>query len=176
MDAFFYRILARTGFVFDRSPFSANTEYDGSGVHADTTARAYRLARAEHIDGQAAIDIGNSAYSGALPPYDLPLRTPVLACFGCGKSNVRYWRERERLTLRPVAQIEERVARLDDIGPLNLGQPPHEAAADELIAQLIRRYSVKHNGISHHEAMELMLLFYRPPATDHRPPTAEDGG
>ncbi|HEU5087175.1 MAG TPA: pyruvate carboxyltransferase, partial [Roseiflexaceae bacterium] len=33
-DTFFYRILSRNGFVFDRSPFSANTEFDGSGVHA----------------------------------------------------------------------------------------------------------------------------------------------
>ncbi|HMO58133.1 MAG TPA: pyruvate carboxyltransferase, partial [Roseiflexaceae bacterium] len=69
MDAFFYRILARNGFVFDRSPFSSNTEYDGSGVHADTTMRAYQLALAEGHAGQAAIDIGNGAYSGALPPY-----------------------------------------------------------------------------------------------------------
>ncbi len=167
MDAFFYRILARTGFVFDRSPFSANTEYDGSGVHADTTARAYGLALAENIGGQAAIDCGNSAYSGALPPYDMPLRTPALACFGCGKSNVRYWRERERFVLRPAAEIRERIRSIEDLLPLELDQP-HEAAADELIAQLIRRYSVKQNGITHHQAMELMLLFYRPPGIEDR--------
>ena len=67
------------------------------------------------LAGQPAIDQGNSAYAGALPPYDMPLRTPVLACFGCGKSNVRYWRERERLTLRPVAEIRERIAQLEDL-------------------------------------------------------------
>src|SRR6266496_4467405 len=137
MDAYFYRIMGRLGFVFDRSPFSANTEFDGSGVHADTTMRAYLLARAEGNDGQQAIDIGNSAYSGALPPYDMPLRTPVLACFGCGKSNVRYWRERDGLELRPAAEIHAR------------------------IAQLIRCYSIKLNGITHQEAMELVMVFYQ---------------
>jgi hypothetical protein len=161
MDAFFYRILSRTGFIFDRSPFSANTEYDGSGVHADTTMRAYRLALAEHSEGQVAIDLGNSAYSGALPPYDMPLRTPVLACFGCGKANVRYWRERERLILRKAEEIHERTRHLDDVELVGLSGSIGEAAADDLIAQLIRRYSIKYNGIKHQEAMELVMLFYR---------------
>ncbi len=162
MDAYFYRIMARLGFVFDRSPFSANTEFDGSGVHADTTMRAYLLAHAEGNDGQQAIDIGNSAYSGALPPYDMPLRTPVLACFGCGKSNVRYWRERERLALRPEAELRERVAALEDIEDFDTAQPLSETAIDELIAQLIRCYSIKLNGITHQDAMELVGLFYAP--------------
>jgi len=162
MDAYFYRILARLGFVFDRSPFSANTEFDGSGVHADTTMRAYLLARSEGNEGQQAIDIGNSAYSGALPPYDMPLRTPVLACFGCGKSNVRYWREREGLALRPVAELRERIASLEDIEDFDTAQPLSETAVDELIAQLIRCYSIKLNGITHQEAMELVGLFYAP--------------
>ena len=161
MDAFFYRILSRTGFIFDRSPFSANTEYDGSGVHADTTMRAYRLALAEHSEGQAAIDLGNSAYSGALPPYDMPLRTPALACFGCGKANVRHWRERERLALRMPEEIRERTRHLDDVELAGLPKSMSEAAADDLIAQLIRRYSIKYNGIKHQEAMELVMLFYR---------------
>jgi hypothetical protein len=160
MDAFFYRILSRLGFVFDRSPFSANTEFDGSGVHADTTMRAYQLALSENVVGQAAIDLGNSAYSGALPPYDMPLRTPVLACFGCGKSNVRYWRERERLALRPAAEIRERIAQLEEVVSFDLDQPLRETAIDELIAQLIRCYSIKLNGITHQEAMELVALFY----------------
>ena len=56
MDAYFYHILSRLGFVFDRSPFSANTEFDGSGVHADTTMRAYQLALPKDVTGQAAID------------------------------------------------------------------------------------------------------------------------
>lgn len=160
MDSFFYRIMARTGFVFDRSPFSANTEFDGSGVHADTTMRAYLLARADGVEGQAAVDLGNSAYAGALPPYDMPLRTPVLACFGCGKSNVRYWREREQLSLRPPAELRTRLAELDDLDQLDLGQPLSEASADELIAQLIRCYSIKLNGISHQDAMDLVRMFY----------------
>jgi isopropylmalate/homocitrate/citramalate synthase len=160
MDAFFYRILSRTGFIFDRSPFSANTEYDGSGVHADTTMRAYQLALAEHSAGQAAIDLGNSAYSGALPPYDMPLRTPVLACFGCGKANVRYWRERERLTLRAPTEIRERTRHLDDAELASVPEPISENAVDDLIAQIIRRYSIKYNGIKHQEAMELVMLFY----------------
>jgi hypothetical protein len=162
MDAFFYRILSRTGFVFDRSPFSANTEFDGSGVHADTTMRAYRLALAQGAAGQPAIDSGNSAYAGALPPYDMPLRTPALACFGCGKSNVRYWRERAGLALRPVPELRERIAQLEDAEGFDASQPLGEAAVDELIAQLIRCYSVKLNGITHAEAMELVLMFYEP--------------
>jgi hypothetical protein len=166
MDAFFYRILSRIGFVFDRSPFSANTEYDGSGVHADTTMRAYQLALSQNITGQAAIDLGNSAYCGALPPYDMPLRTPVLACFGCGKSNVRYWREREGLVLRPAAEIRERLSRLEDAGLFELTEPLQEAAVDEFIARLIRRYSIKLNGMTHGEAMELVKLFYRQPEVD----------
>jgi len=167
MDAYFYRIMARLGFVFDRSPFSANTEFDGSGVHADTTMRAYLLARAEGNQGQQAIDIGNSAYSGALPPYDMPLRTPVLACFGCGKSNVRYWRERERLALRPEAQLRARIAALEDIEDFDPAQPLSETVVDELIAQLIRCYSIKLNGITHQEAMELVGLFYAPAEMHH---------
>ncbi|HRC75984.1 MAG TPA: pyruvate carboxyltransferase [Kouleothrix sp.] len=163
-DTFFYHIMARTGFVFDRSPFSANTEFDGSGVHADTTMRAYLLAQAEGSAGQEAIDIGNSAYAGALPPYDMPLRTPVLACFGCGKSNVRYWRERAGLALRPDAEIRARLAGLDDIDEAERERPVDESAADELIAQLIRCYSIKLNGISHQDAMELVGLFYAPSA------------
>jgi hypothetical protein len=162
MDAFFYRILARIGFVFDRSPFSANTEFDGSGVHADTTMRAHRLALAEGLEGQPAIDSGNSAYAGALPPYDMPLRTPVLACFGCGKSNVRYWRERERLLLRPDAEIRARIAQLEDAQGFDAGQQLTTTAVDELIAELIRCYSIKLNGMTHQEAMELVQLFYAP--------------
>ena len=162
MDTYFYRILSRTGFVFDRSPFSANTEYDGSGVHADTTMRAYQLALDEQITGQAAIDLGNSAYSGALPPYDMPLRTPALACFGCGKANVRYWREHAGLALRPADEIREQIAHLEEPDGFNLAGSLHETAIDELIAQLIRRYSIKYNGIRHQDAMELVFMFYRP--------------
>lgn len=153
MDAFFYHIFARNGFIFDRSPFSANTEYDGSGVHADTTARAYHLAL-EHTNGQAAIDIGNSAYAGALPPYDTGLRTPVLACFGCGKANVRYWREREGLRLRPSHELHARLVQFEIAGDQN------ESAIDDLIARLIRQHSIAQNGINHQEAMELVTLFY----------------
>ncbi|MEO7909478.1 MAG: pyruvate carboxyltransferase [Roseiflexaceae bacterium] len=162
MDAFFYHILSRLGFVFDRSPFSANTEFDGSGVHADTTMRAYQLALSEGLAGQNAIDQGNSAYAGALPPYDMPLRTPVLACFGCGKSNVRYWREREQLTLRPIDDLHERIAELEDLEAFDLDRPLNETVMDELIAQLIRCYSIKLNGITHQEAIELTQLFYAP--------------
>ena len=162
MDAFFYHILAHTGFVFDRSPFSANTEYDGSGVHADTTQRAYDLALAEHNTGQAAIDLGNSAYCGALPPYDMPLRTPVLACFGCGKANVRYWREREGLVLRDPDDLRERIDGLEELDSSKLSFPLAETVADTLIAQLIRCFSIKYNGIRHQEAMELVMLFYEP--------------
>ena len=160
MDTYFYHILSRLGFVFDRSPFSANTEFDGSGVHADTTMRAYQLALSEGLAGQSAIDQGNSAYAGALPPYDMPLRTPVLACFGCGKSNVLFWRERERLTLRPVAELHEQVAQLEDLEAFDLDRPLNETVIDELIAQLIRCYSIKLNGITHQEAMEITRLFY----------------
>ncbi|KPV53944.1 pyruvate carboxyltransferase [Kouleothrix aurantiaca] len=162
MDAFFYRIMARTGFVFDRSPFSANTEFDGSGVHADTTMRAFLLAQSEGMDGQDAVDQGNSAYAGALPPYDMPLRTPVLACFGCGKSNVRYWRERSGLALRPEPELRAHVNDLDDLEDFDASQPLTESAIDELIAQLIRCYSIKQNGISHQDAMELVGMFYAP--------------
>ncbi|HJZ50285.1 MAG TPA: pyruvate carboxyltransferase [Roseiflexaceae bacterium] len=162
MDAYFYHILSRLGFVFDRSPFSANTEFDGSGVHADTTMRAYQLALSQGLAGQHAIDQGNSAYAGALPPYDMPLRTPVLACFGCGKSNVRYWREREHLALRPTDELRERIAQLDDIEGFDLNRPLNATAIDELIAQLIRCYSIKLNGITHQEAMELVQMFYAP--------------
>jgi hypothetical protein len=160
MDAFFYKILSRTGFVFDRSPFSANTEFDGSGVHADTTRRAYELALHEGQGGQAAIDTGNSAYAGALPPYDMPLRTPVLACFGCGKSNVRYWREHERLRLRPREHILGFALGLEGLEGLDLHTPIGESEADDLAARLIRYQSVRYNGITHYEAMELVLLFY----------------
>ena len=161
MDAFFYRILARIGFVFDRSPFSANTEFDGSGVHADTTRRFYELALAEGRDGQDAVDQGNSAYAGALPPYDMPLRTPALACFGCGKSNVRYWREREGLVLRDPADIRRRAAHLEEAAALDEGLELREAAADELIARIIRCESVRRSGMTHHQAMEIVRLFYR---------------
>jgi hypothetical protein len=160
MDAFFYRIMARSGFIFDRSPFSANTEYDGSGVHADTTWRAYQLALAEGRSGQSAVDRGNGAYAGALPPYDMALRTPALACFGCGKSNVRYWRERERLALRPAEEIATTLGQLDleDLDAL----PPHEVAvADELAARIIRWESVRRGGLNHHEAMAIVRMFYR---------------
>lgn len=161
MDAFFYHLFSRNGFVFDRSPFSANTEFDGSGVHADTTRRAYELAQAEGQDGQTAIDIGNSAYSGALPLYDMPLRIPALASFGCGKSNVRYWREREQLSLRPIADIQAQIEQLEETGDLFLKRSFSESEADELIARLIRNRSIRYNGITHHEAMELVTLFYR---------------
>ena len=163
LDAFFYRILARSGFVFDRSPFSSNTEYDGSGVHADTTLRAFRLALENGYEGQRAIDLGNSAYAGALPPYDMPLRTPVLACFGCGKSNVRFWREREHLVLRHPDDIRLRIAPYaDDLAEESQHIPTDEASADELAARLIRCASVREGGINHHQAMEIVRLFYRP--------------
>lgn len=158
-DAYFYRILSQLGFVFDRFPFSANTEYDGSGVHADTTLRAYTLALQEGHSGQAALDIGNSAYAGALPPYDMPLRRPVLACFGCGKANVRYWRELEQLRLRPSGDIRLALERLDESVAEN-GGSYSESQIDDTIARLIRRYSIQYNGISHQEAMELVRTFY----------------
>ncbi|NJK80695.1 MAG: pyruvate carboxyltransferase [Chloroflexaceae bacterium] len=162
-DKFFYNILARTGFIFDRSPFSSNTEYDGSGVHADTTLRAFHLALAEGRTGQEAIEIGNSAYCGALPLYDMPLRTPVLACFGCGKSNVRYWRERADMRLRPPHEVRESVARLG--GQLGAdgafeGNTHDDNALDEYIARAIRIFSVMQNGMTHQEAMELLNMFY----------------
>ncbi|MEN9935305.1 MAG: hypothetical protein RLZZ387_1884 [Chloroflexota bacterium] len=160
MDTFFYRTLARIGFVFDRSPFSANTEFDGSGVHADTTRRFYQLALAEGRAGQEAVDQGNSAYAGALPPYDMPLRTPALACFGCGKSNVRFWREREGLALRPPAEIRARVAHLEETAEVDLSGPLGEAAVDELVARVIRCESIRRSGLTHHQAMEIMRLFY----------------
>jgi hypothetical protein len=162
MDAFFYHILSRTGFVFDRSPFSANTEFDGSGVHADTTLRAYQLALAGGVSGQAAVDAGNSAYAGALPPYDMPLRTPALACFGCGKSNVRFWRERAGLVLRPPSEVLACLGQLSDLEVPQLIDPASTVAIDEMIAQLIRRFSITQNGITHQEAMDLMLMFYEP--------------
>lgn len=160
MDAFFYKIMSRTGFVFDRSPFSANTEFDGSGVHADTTRRAYELAMAEGSAGQAAIDIGNSAYAGALPPYDMPIRTPVLACFGCGKSNVRYWREHAEMRIRPQHEIVARITGVEGLGELDLAHPIYESEADELAARLIRHHSVRYNGITHHQAIEFVRLFF----------------
>ncbi|NOK58300.1 MAG: pyruvate carboxyltransferase [Chloroflexi bacterium AL-W] len=162
MDAYFYRILSRNGFVFDRSPFSANTEYDGSGVHADTTRRAYHLALEGETNRQDAIDAGNSAYCGALPPYDMPLRTPVLACFGCGKSNVRYWCEREGLVLRPIATLQEQMQHVATNGIVP-AQLVDETSADEFIAQMIRHYSITQNGITHQEALELVYLFYQQP-------------
>ncbi len=158
-DAYFYRILSQLGFVFDRFPFSANTEFDGSGVHADTTLRAYHLALQEGQSGQTALDIGNSAYAGALPPYDMPLRRPVLACFGCGKANVRYWREQAALQLRPAAEIQSALARFEESADLD-GAGYDESLLDDLIARLIRRYSIQYNGISHQEAMELVRTFY----------------
>lgn len=158
-DSFFYRILSRIGFIFDRSPFSANTEFDGSGVHADTTLRAFLLAQEEGHDGQDAIDIGNGAYSGALPPYDTPLRTPVLACFGCGKSNVRYWRERARLVLRSPDEIASRLQQHAEVRPPAVIS---ENAIDEVVAQLIRSYSIAQNGITHQEAMDIIAMFYEP--------------
>jgi len=161
MDAFFYRILARIGFVFDRSPFSANTEFDGSGVHADTTRRFYQLALEAGRSGQEAIDQGNSAYAGALPPYDMPLRTPALACFGCGKSNVRYWREREGLVLRPPHEIRRRSAQLEAAAELEDRALLHETAVDELVARVIRCESVRRSGMSHHQAMDVVRLFYQ---------------
>ncbi len=160
MDAFFYKIMSRTGFVFDRSPFSANTEFDGSGVHADTTRRAYELALAEGSAGQAAIDIGNSAYAGALPPYDMPIRTPVLACFGCGKSNVRYWREHGQMRLRAHSAILARIADIEGLGEIDLSHPIGESDADDHAARLIRHHSVRYNGITHHQAIEFVRLFF----------------
>ncbi len=156
-DTFFYQMLARSGFMFDRSPFSANTEYDGSGVHADTTRRAYELARQHGEDGQAAIDTGNSAYSGALPPYDTPLRTPVLACFGCGKSNVSYWRERAGWQLRPPHELAAHLRHYPDIPAPS---SPTAPAFEEVVAQLIRRISIEQNGMTHDEAMEVMGFFF----------------
>ena len=155
LDAFFYHIFSHNGFMFDRSPFSANTEYDGSGVHADTTARAYQLALAGQASGQEAVDIGNSAYAGALPPYDTALRTPVLACFGCGKANVRFWREHVQLRLRPADEVRVRLVQLE----ANIAETS-ESVIDELIAQQIRRASITQNGISHNEAMEIVGMFY----------------
>ncbi len=165
-DAYFYDLLSRNGFVFDRSPFSSNTEYDGSGVHADTTMRAYQLALAEGRHGQAAIDIGNSAYCGALPLYDMNLRTPVLACFGCGKSNVRFWREQAQLVRRPpqavLASVERLQAQLGPDGAFDPEQAHDDNALDEYIARAIRFLSVQHSGMTHQEAMELVELFYQP--------------
>jgi hypothetical protein len=161
MDSFFYRILARIGFVFDRSPFSANTEFDGSGVHADTTRRAYQLALAEGAAGQDAVDQGNSAYAGALPPYDMPLRVPALACFGCGKSNVRYWCEREGLALRPADELRAAAAHFEEGAQLGSDAPLSESGADELIARIIRCESIRRSGLSHHQAMEIVRTFYR---------------
>lgn len=163
-DAYFYRLLSRSGFIFDRSPFSANTAFDGSGVHADTTLRAYHLALDEGLDGQAAIEIGNSAYSGALPLYDLPLRTPVLACFGCGKANVRYWRTRAGLHLRSATGIAEQLGTLDPADGFVISGTLSENSADELIAQIIRCYSIRYNGITHQEAMEIVSLLYEEPS------------
>jgi hypothetical protein len=159
-DAFFYRILSRNGFVFDRSPFSANTEFDGSGVHADTTDRAYRLALAEGGAGQAAVDLGNSAYSGALPPYDMPLRTPALACFGCGKANVRYWRLRAGLRPRPPHEIEGRLADLVGVDLAPGVALSNVDSLDDVVAQAIRCTSIRYNGLTHHEAMEIMRLVF----------------
>jgi hypothetical protein len=94
----------------------------------------------------------------------MPLRTPVLACFGCGKSNVRFWRERERLVLRPTGELRERLAQVEEIEPFDADRPLDESALDELVAQLIRCYSIKLNGITHQEAIELVQLFYMPAA------------
>ncbi len=162
-DNYFYRLLAKIGFVFDRSPFSANTEFDGSGVHADTTLRAYDLAAERVGDTQAAIDEGNSAYAGALPPYDLPLRTPALACFGCGKANVRHWRERERLRLRPPFEIAANLRGQQDIDAPTPDQLALEHAVDELVAQIIRCTGIRRDGITHHEAMAIVRLCYSEP-------------
>ncbi len=165
-DMFFYDLLSRGGFIFDRSPFSSNTEYDGSGVHADTTMRAYQLALAEGYTGQAAIDIGNSAYCGALPLYDMNLRMPVLACFGCGKSNVRYWRNHSGLqAVRPAAVVLAHVGRLQaQLGADGAFEPEaaqDDNALDEYIARVIRILSLMHNGMTHQEAMDIVELFYQ---------------
>ena len=90
----------------------------------------------------------------------MPLRSPVLACFGCGKANVRYWREREGLVLSTADDIRARIEQIEDLDTSGLSFPLTEPVADELIAQLIRSYSIKYNGITHQEAMELVMLFY----------------
>ena len=70
--------------------------------------------------------------------------------------------QRERLTLRPIAELHERIAELEDLEDFDLDRPLNESVMDELIAQLIRCYSIKLNGITHQEAMELTQLFYAP--------------
>ena len=168
MDAGFYRILARTGFVFDRSPFSANTEVDGSGVHADTTMRAHRLALAHGHHGQAAIDAGNRAYAGALPPYDMPLRVPALACAGCGKSNVRYWRERLGWRPRDADAVRAALAWSPEAPFLALERTFDDEVRDDIVARLIRLTAARDHGISHARALELLALCY------HRDPVSVD--
>ena len=96
---------------------------------------------------------------------------PALACFGCGKANVRYWRERERLRLRPYGEIVvgvsgrrqgDRATKVDSVSDDLIMLPVHlnEAEADELAARIIRYDSVRYNGISHHAAMQVVRLFY----------------
>ena len=80
---------------------------------------------------------------------------------GSGPAAARAGRPPPPLTLRAPQEIHERTRHLDDAELATLPDSVSEAAADDLIAQIIRRHSIKYNGIKHQEAMELVLLFYR---------------
>jgi hypothetical protein len=76
---------------------------------------------------------------------------------------VRYWREREGLVRRTPAEIAAAAQRLEGQAPAP-ATLDDEQALDEAIAQIIRSRSIRYNGLTHQEAMEVLLLFYRPAA------------
>jgi hypothetical protein len=63
--------------------------------------------------------------------------------------------------LQTADDTRARIEQIEELDTSRLSFPLTEAVADELVAQLIRCYSIKYNGIRHQEAMELVMLFYR---------------
>jgi hypothetical protein len=164
LDSFFYRILARSGFVFDRSPFSSNTElrwFRRPCRHHPARISAWRWKTA--MKGSGRLISANSAYAGRCRPTTCRCAHRCSPASVAAKSNVRFWREREHLVLRHPDDIRLRIAPYaDDLGEESQHIPTDEATADELAARLIRCASVREGGINHHQAMEIVRLFYRP--------------
>ncbi len=69
--------------------------------------------------------------------------------------------ELERAMLFPHYAMSRLIDRLEEASTINPAQLDHDSYVDEQIARLIRLYSIKQNGLTHLEAMDLIRMFYR---------------
>jgi hypothetical protein len=64
------------------------------------------------------------------------------------------------MRLRQQAEILARIVDVEGLGDIDLAHPIGEPEADDLAARLIRHHSVRYNGITHHQAIEFVRLFF----------------